>query len=295
MVNFIALGLLIILIIILIFRKKRFKLNENYDQEVNTNLFQTEVPKDGIRRIDNPCFLNASIKCKDETEVLAIVHKGKAFAFPINTMIYHEIINFKVGKDNVSMTYCPLSGTSRGFKGHIFGITGKLYNLNLVMYDTKTNSEIPQILGKAFNGKLKGKDIQTIQVYHTRWWHWKKLYPRSKILSLSQQKFKQHKFDIYRWYDFIARFWYPIKSKSLRFRSKEMMQCFKLNNKYYTIVKSNVKKNKLLFFTLDKKKICIKYNDKIGDVEVLQGKKRIDSFENFWFSWYAAHTDTIVL
>lgn len=46
----------------------------------------------------------------------------------------------------MSVTHCPLTGTAMGFErgGTTFGVSGKLVNSNLVMYDRATDGRCPR-------------------------------------------------------------------------------------------------------------------------------------------------------
>ena len=81
--------------------------------------------------------------------------------------MWHEIANETVGGENIVITYCPLTGTAIGFKGALtpetlstFGVSGKLVNSNLIMYDRATDSRWPQIFGKAITGSLRATRLE---------------------------------------------------------------------------------------------------------------------------------------
>ena len=107
------------------------------------------VPKDGIPSIDNPKFVSleeADEWIQDNELVLAITYKGVTRVYPLQIMVWHEIVNDTIAGDPILITYCPLCGSGIAFEGRIngeeveFGTSGKLYNSNLVMYDRKTDS-----------------------------------------------------------------------------------------------------------------------------------------------------------
>lgn len=287
MANYIALGLLIVIIAFLLSIKQHYRPRENYMEEVAINIYRTEVPRDGIKRIDEPIFLPA--QNIEDVDVFTVVYKGASFAFPVSTMIYHEIVNFTVGKEKVAFTYCPLTGTPRFFVGYHFGITGKLYNMNLVMYELNSGSQIPQIVGRAVDGKMKNTAIKTAQVNHLLLTEWKKKYPKTKVLSLGKE-FRKHKVNIYGLYDWIIRLWYPLKAKSSLLPAKEIMQCFTWKNKHYAVSLRSLKKKT---FTGGNANISIEKTP--FGVVAKADAKQIDSFETFWFAWYGHYQDTIVV
>ena len=100
-------------------------------------------PKDGIPSIDNPVFAEISDSqfMSDSDTVLGLEINGDAKAYPIFILVWHEIINDRVGGTPVAITYCPLCYTNQVFERIIngeeveFGTSGKLYNSNLLMYD----------------------------------------------------------------------------------------------------------------------------------------------------------------
>lgn len=147
--------------------------------------------KDGIPSVDNPQFKPATNAAQLEPDdlVIGIVKKGKAKAYGHPIMDHHEIVNDKVAGTPIAITYCPLTGTGiaydREIKGEVttFGVSGLLYNNNLIPYDRKTNSNWSQMLMKAVNGDLKGRTVETYQVVETEWATWQQMYPETRVLS----------------------------------------------------------------------------------------------------------------
>jgi hypothetical protein len=99
-------------------------------------------PPDGIPSIDNPKFISvqeASKFLKDSELVLGLNINGDVRAYPLQILVWHEIVNDNVGAVPVAITYCPLCFTNQVFNRTIdervvaeFGTSGKLYNSNLV-------------------------------------------------------------------------------------------------------------------------------------------------------------------
>src|ERR671913_143039 len=95
-------------------------------------------------------------------EPVAMVELGReAKAYPLQILVWHEIVNDQVGGVPVAVTYCPLCNTAISFRRPVvngaaisFGTSGKLYRSNLVMYDRATRSLWPQALGQAVTGLL---------------------------------------------------------------------------------------------------------------------------------------------
>ncbi|MBD3422793.1 MAG: DUF3179 domain-containing protein [Chitinivibrionales bacterium] len=125
----------------------------------------------------------------DNDLVLGVVINGVARAYPLSTFWHHEIANDTVGGIRVTVNYCPLTGTGLNFKGTLdgkpvtFGVSGFLYNNNLIMYDHQTQSFWPQMLFTAAWGERKGQQAQLLPVYDMTWAAWKALHPQTTVVS----------------------------------------------------------------------------------------------------------------
>ncbi|NIR48043.1 DUF3179 domain-containing protein, partial [candidate division KSB1 bacterium] len=124
-------------------------------------------PRDGIPAIDNPKFVSPSEAdfLQPEDRVLGIDRNGVAKAYPIKIVNWHEIINDRFGDEAVVVTYCPLCGSGVAFSAEInakattFGVSGLLYNNDVLLYDRRTKSLWSQLMGKAVTGPLKAEEL----------------------------------------------------------------------------------------------------------------------------------------
>ncbi|MFN2590251.1 MAG: DUF3179 domain-containing protein, partial [Actinomycetota bacterium] len=149
-------------------------------------------PPDGIPPIDRPRFVAPSaVDFLDPREpVLALEVGGDTRAYPLQIMIWHEIVNDVVGAMPVVVTYCPLCNTGIAFErprlgGRLldFGTSGKLYRSNLLMYDRQTKSLWAQATGHAVVGDLTGTQLRFLPVQLVAWSDWRAANPRGKVLS----------------------------------------------------------------------------------------------------------------
>lgn len=149
--------------------------------------------KDGIPSIDDPIFtdvngVDPSI-LKDDDLVMGIVKNGEVKAYPYPIMNWHEIVNDKFNGEPITINYCPLTGTSfawdskSGGSETTFGVSGLLYNNNLILYDRRTDSNWAQLSLKAVNGAQIGEKPILSNVVETDWKTWKTLYPNTKVLT----------------------------------------------------------------------------------------------------------------
>ncbi len=147
--------------------------------------------KDGIPSIDNPNFISVTQVdfLSDNDLVVGILSGNIARAYPHVVLDWHEVVNDKINEDYVTINYCPLTGTAFGWESKTndekttFGVSGLLYNANLILYDRNTGSNWSQLRLQAVNGELIGNEPGLIPVVETNWKTWKTLYPNTKVLS----------------------------------------------------------------------------------------------------------------
>ncbi|WP_435151988.1 DUF3179 domain-containing (seleno)protein [Haladaptatus sp. DFWS20] len=157
---------------------------ENLRQEVVSG----GPPKDGIPSIDEPNFSSATEanrRLREDSIVFGVVRDTEVKAYPQRILVWHEIANDTLAGTPVTISYCPLTGTAMGFeRGETtFGVSGRLLNDNLVMYDRDTDSRWPQMLGTAISGQYEGRSLREFRLVWTTWSRWRNAHPETRVLS----------------------------------------------------------------------------------------------------------------
>jgi len=172
-------------------------------QQIAQSIQSGGPPPDGIPPIELPQYWPATEADEfllDNDIIFGFIQNGQAKAFPQRILVWHEIVN-DIG--NVSITYCPLTGSAIGFLGKVgntqttFGTSGRLVNSNLVMYDRASNSYFPQILGRGVTGDHLGTRLEKVQLLWTQWEKWKAEYPDTLVLSSATGNIRNYDFDPY--------------------------------------------------------------------------------------------------
>lgn len=149
-------------------------------------------PKDGIPAIDQPRFIGvrAAGRFLGENEPVAVVRRnGVVKAYPIQILIWHEIVNDVVGGDPITVTYCPLCNTTlafdRRFEGDVldFGTTGRLRHSDLIMYDRQTETWWQQATGEGIVGEHVRKQLTFVSAPVMRWSDVEASFPEAQVLS----------------------------------------------------------------------------------------------------------------
>jgi hypothetical protein len=149
-------------------------------------------PPDGIPPIDDPQFISvtdADEWLNDPEPVLVVDVDGDVRAYPIQIMMWHEIVNDTVGDLPLAVTYCPLCNSAVSFVREVrgvettFGTSGSLYNANLVMYDRATESLWNQLDGRAVIGVLTGDVLEQYPSSTVSWADFKATRPDGVVLD----------------------------------------------------------------------------------------------------------------
>ena len=122
-------------------------------------------PRDGIPSIDKPKFITTTqatfMRAKDR--VVSVEIGKETRAYPLRILVWHEIVNDHIGNMDIVVTYCPLCGTAMVFnrnntgKTRTFGVSGLLYNSDMLMYDRETKSLWSQLMMQAISGPATGE------------------------------------------------------------------------------------------------------------------------------------------
>jgi hypothetical protein len=159
---------------------------------VSGHEFQSGGPgKDGIPAIDHPKFVPvADATFLDDREpVLVVALNGEARAYPVQILIWHELVNDVVGGTPVAVSYCPLCNSSvvfdRTAQSRVldFGVSGLLRNSDLVMYDRQTESWWQQITGEAVVGDFTGTHLNVLASTTIAFADFRTAYPDGRVLS----------------------------------------------------------------------------------------------------------------
>ena len=167
-------------------------------------------PPDGIPAIDRPSFVTPADAARwiaPKEPVLALEIKGDARAYPLQILMWHEIVNDVVGGVPVAVTFCPLCNSGIVFERVVngttldFGTSGKLYKSDLVMYDRQSHSLWAQMEGRAIVGARAGVRLKLIPANTLSFEEWRVTHPTGKVLSRDTGHTRKYGVNPYESYD----------------------------------------------------------------------------------------------
>lgn len=264
-------------------------------------------PKDGIPAIDNPVFIKPQQAkfLKADDRILGIQLDGISKAYPIAILNWHEIVNDHIGKSSFSITYCPLCGTGVAFSSRVnhntlldFGVSGLLYNSDVLLYDRQTQSLWSQIKSMAISGELKGLKLTKLPLTHTTWSGWQQAHPDTLVLSDKTGFDRDYSRDPYRGYEKSRSIYFQLSNRAPNdYHPKERVIGLEIDDKYKAYPLSEIDKTgksrfadnfagKTFYIDWDKSSQQVSLSDSSG--------KQIAAIEGFWFAWFAFHPQTEV-
>lgn len=148
-------------------------------------------PRDGIPAIDRPRFVAAAQAgwLADDAPVIVVEVAGRSRAYPLEILIWHEIVNDTLAGVPVAVTFCPLCNASLAFDRRVagrtldFGTTGWLRRSDLVMYDRQTFSWWQQLDGQALVGELAGARLTELPSRIVAFADFRAAHPGGEVLS----------------------------------------------------------------------------------------------------------------
>lgn len=171
-------------------------------------------PKDGIPAIDQPRFatLREARSWIDDQETVFVVEvAGAVRVYPVQILMWHEIVNDTVGGLPLTITYCPLCNTGvtfvRNYDGRTldFGVSGRLRFSNMLMYDRQTESWWQQANGRAVAGEYAGGRLARYPMVMLSFAEARSNWPQARVLSRNTGHNRAYGRNPYRGYDTAER------------------------------------------------------------------------------------------
>ncbi len=149
------------------------------------------LPRDAIPSVDDPTYVPVAEYPHDGDDEVLVLDGDPPRAVPIRYLNYHEIVNTETPDDGrpAAVTWCPLCGSAVVYERTVdgrtltFGVSGKLADDDLVMYDRETESEWKQSLGEAFEGPLAGTELTVVPAAMTTVERYRERHAEGQVLA----------------------------------------------------------------------------------------------------------------
>ena len=176
-----------------------------------------------------------------------------------------------------------------------FGVSGLLYNSDVLLYDRQTESLWSQIMGEAISGPLKGVGLSSIASRHTTWRQWRQLHPGTLVLSTKTGHRRNYGSSPYLDYARSGRLMFGVEHANNEYRKKDLVLGISLGDKHRAYPFQELEQHGLPTFDDEfaGNMLTIVWSESEDSAHVLDRTgNEIPSLLAYWFAWYAFHPDT---
>lgn len=277
------------------------------------------LPRDGLPALVTPALMNAtavdSLNAAQrgkylvpDDRVIGLVLGGAARAYPLRVLNWHEVVNDTLGGLPIVVTYNPLCDSSAGFSREVagetleFGVSGLLWNSNLLMYDRRTaggaESLWSQLQARAVTGPAAeaGQTLTILPLAVVSWGIWRTWHPETTVLFPEPERRASYKRAPYVSYFGSDRLRFPVAPLPAddRLRLKDRVVALPRGDGWLRYAWRDVVMNcdeqsrwvtstsekSLRFFCRDDPPSLAIFDDATGAL--------LPAVHSFWFAWHAA-------
>jgi hypothetical protein len=276
-------------------------------------------PKDGIPPIDEPRFAPATdVRFLSGREpVIAVEVGGETRAYPLQILIWHEIVNDEIRGVPIAVTFCPLCNTAlvfdRRLDGRVldFGTTGNLRKSDLVMYDRQTESWWQQFGGDAIVGELTGKRLERVPARIVSWSDFRRAHPRAPVLTRETGFDREYGKNPYFGYDDVdSPPFFSTGPADERLQPKERVVYFERGSEAFAVPFSVLQRKRAVVVETGGSRLLVRWRAgvasplgqgdvaegaDIGAAEVIENGRLVAFEEPFWFAVAAFRPDVTIV
>jgi len=300
-------GMALVIILPLLWNHYQSRQPFNGFDLVNTAVSREEIQSGGPGRDDIPALTDPGVvpaaaaeALRGDDRVIGLTVNGAARAYPLRILIWHEVVNDRLGGESVVVTYCPLCRTGIAYRGGIkgkrlrFGVSGLLYRDNLLMYDRESQSLWSQIEGRAVSGSRRGEHLDPLPIEHATWKQWRRRHPHTDVLSFRTGYRRDYDRDPYA--NYASSAYGPDHDKEGPLPPKAQVIGVRIGGEtraYPFSMLALIAPEGVLRDCLGGEKIEITYNaiDRSARVEDRSGRT-VPMMLAYWFAWRDFHPET---
>lgn len=224
---------------------------------------------------------------------IVISHNEETRFYPYNILVWHEIVNDVIAETPIAVTFCPLCGSAIVYERKIndsvlqFGVSGLLYESNLLMYDTQTESLWSQIEGRAVVGDKAATELIRFPMQVMSFKDAKQKYLNMIILSEKTGYSRQYNIYPYGDYDTNDKLYFDVSytGKEYNIPLKEIVFATTYQDTPIAFVRSKLAELKTATVEMENgTQITAKYQDEEIRLTTNTGEELV-GYHAQWFSW----------
>lgn len=283
--------------------------NDNKHSIEFSELKSLGANKDETAPINNPKFISVSEAGKsltDDEPGIAVSIEGINRFYPYKILVWHELVNDKIGKYSALISYCPMCFSGSVYDREVggetveFGSSGQLWQAGPVFYDKKTDSSWSQILGESIVGEKTGAKMRVLASDQVAFGDWKKKFPTGEVLSQDTGFERIYGENPYGEYDKVSSLVDDlIDISDSRLPRGELILGLETNGNAKAYAINEIKERGKIEDEFAGAKLTIEYDLDLNVARAYMTnangvKLRIAGYTGFWFAWAGAYPKTEV-
>ncbi|MEE9281364.1 MAG: DUF3179 domain-containing protein [Myxococcota bacterium] len=258
-------------------------------------------PRDGIPALTHPRVVSAAdAPWSDDQTVIGLVSNGESRAYPIAILDWHELVNDTLGGRPILVSYCPLCGTGMVFDRTVggrvrnFGVSGLLYQSDVLLFDRATESLWSQIASEAISGPERGTRLELLRSSQMPWGDWRERHPDTTVLSEITGHARNYGKTPYRGYATSSRLYFPAPVDP-RYPPKTLTVGLRIADgsaRAYPAPELTAAGGDVAE-TFEGHPIRVSYDSRARTFEV-EAPPGVEVIEGYWFAWTAFHPESTV-
>ena len=253
-------------------------------------------PKDGIPALTRPNVESAQEAARwleADDMVLGIVMQGHARAYPLRVMNWHEIVNDQIAGRKFVVTYCPLCASGLAFdSSDEFGVSGLLYQSDVLLYDRKTETLWSQLKMQAVAGPRTGESLKTLPLTHTTWRAWRRMHPETTVLSRNTGYRRDYDRNPYAGYARGNELYFDVAHHDGRLPAKARVIGLTAAGAARAWPINVIRREKDISDSFAGRTIRLRWQDERVVITDAASKKELHGVVLYWFAWAAFHPRT---
>lgn len=177
-----------------------------------------------------------------------------------------------------------------------FGISGRLYKSNVLLYDHQSESLWSQLMSKAISGPKVNQVLDTIPSVRLSWKKWRRLHPDTQVLSERTGYERNYRIDPYEGYYSVGGLMFPVGAVRRDLATKERVLGIVVDGKAKAYALERLRQHTgILKDRIGRVAIAIEVSD-AGEVVSVQDNfgQTLSHMYLYWFAWQAFYPHTTV-
>ena len=264
--------------------------------------------KDGIPAIRAPKFLNhrevaekSAYLGDDDLGLVLVDEDNNARFYGYDVLVWHEIVNDDFAGKKVAVTFCPLCGSGIVYERVIddqevhFGVSGQLYNSNLLMYDSQTETLWSQSEWKALIGDNIGKQLKIIDTDLMSYSEYQRLFPEGEVLSNETGYLRRYGEIPYGNYDKSEDLYFPVWwERDMSYHPKKLFYVVRDGDIVLWFPWEELRSSWEWMIDHDWVKYTALFDAGLASVSSSQNSQEIPWYFEMWFSLVASHGENLI-